>query len=103
MANFTVDAPLEVRAEQAMAFAQEQVAGLITAHPDYFPLYTEEGKWQHGKQSWTNCCEGFLGGMMWIFARRTGDPVWRERAEHYARLVEERQHDTSVHDLGFVF
>ena len=55
MANFTVDAPLEVRAEQAMAFAQEQVAGLITAHPDYFPLYTEEGKWQHGKQSWTNC------------------------------------------------
>lgn len=103
MVSFTADAPLEARAEQAMAFAQQQVEALITAHPDYFPLYTEEGKWQHGKQSWTNWCEGFLGGMMWIFARRTGDPVWRERAEHYARLVEERQHDTSVHDLGFVF
>ena len=72
MVSFTADAPLEARAEQAMAFAQQQVEALITAHPDYFPLYTEEGKWQHGKQSWTNWCEGFLGGMMWIFARRTG-------------------------------
>ena len=40
---------------------------------------------------------------MWIFAARTGDQYWRERAEHYSLLIEERQHDTSVHDLGFVF
>ena len=46
---------------------------------------------------------GFLGGMMWIFAARTGDQYWRERAERYSLLIEERQHDTSVHDLGFVF
>ncbi len=94
---------LEERAEQALAFGQEQVRGLIEHAPDYFPLYTEGGRWRHGKESWTNWCEGFLGGMMWIFARRGGDPFWREKAEHYARLIEERQHDREVHDLGFLF
>ncbi len=103
MTEFDPAAALETRAAQALDFAQNQVRGLITAYPDYFPLYTEEGKWQHGREAWTNWCEGFLGGMMWIFARRSGDPYWRERAEHYSRLVEERQHDTNVHDLGFVF
>ena len=101
--RFEPDAPLETRAAQALAFAQDQVRALIASHPDYFPLYTEEGRWQHGREAWTNWCEGFLGGMMWIFARRTGDAFWRERAEHYSRLIEERQHDTNVHDLGFVF
>jgi unsaturated chondroitin disaccharide hydrolase len=103
LTTFDRTAPLEVRAAQALDFAQGQVRALITNHPDYFPLYTEDGKWVHDREAWTNWCEGFLGGMMWIFARRTGDPYWRERAEHYARLVEERQHDTAVHDLGFVF
>ncbi|MCC7021579.1 MAG: glycoside hydrolase family 88 protein [Thermomicrobiales bacterium] len=101
--TFDACAPLERRAEQALAFAESQVRSLITRHPDYFPLYTEEGKWQHGREAWTNWCEGFLGGMMWIFARRGGDLFWRERAEHYSRLIEERQFDTNVHDLGFVF
>jgi unsaturated chondroitin disaccharide hydrolase len=95
--------PLELRAERAVDFAADQVRRLITRHPDYFPLFTEGGKWLHGKESWTNWCEGFLGGMMWILARRTGDPYWRERAEHYSHLIEERQHDRAVHDLGFLF
>jgi unsaturated chondroitin disaccharide hydrolase len=100
---FDATASLEARAEQALDFAQDQVRKLITSYPDFFPLYTEDGKWQHGREAWTNWCEGFLGGMMWIFAHRGGDPYWRERAEHYSLLVEERQHDTNVHDLGFVF
>lgn len=103
MSEFVLTGSLEERAATALDFAQGQVRGLITRDPDFFPLYTEGGKWRHGKQSWTNWCEGFLGGMMWIFARRTGDPYWRERAEHYSRLVEERKHDRNVHDLGFVF
>jgi unsaturated chondroitin disaccharide hydrolase len=94
---------LEAQAERALDFAQQQVRRLIINYPDYFPLYTEGGKWRHGKEAWTNWCEGFLGGMMWIFARRTGDPFWRERAEHYAHLIEERRFDRSVHDLGFLF
>ncbi len=94
---------LEAHAERALGFAMEQVRALITEQPDYFPLFTEGGHWRHDKEAWTNWCEGFLGGMIWIFARRTGDDYWRERAEHYSRLIVERRHDGTVHDLGFLF
>jgi len=103
MATFDPSAPLEARAEAALDFAQQQVRSLITSHPDYFPMFTEGGRWLHGKEAWTNWCEGFLPGMMWMFARRTGDPFWRERAEHYSRLIEHRKLDRTVHDLGFLF
>ena len=88
---------------EALEFAQAQVLRLITNHPDYFPLYTTQGKWKHGGEAWTNWCEGFLPGMMWIFHERTDDAAWRERAEHYSRLVEPRKDDRAVHDLGFLF
>ena len=94
---------LRPKLAHAFAFAQTQVDALITRHPDYFPLYTEGGKWQHTGEAWTNWCEGFLGGMMWLFYQRDGDPLWRERAEHYSRPLEARQFDPNVHDLGFVF
>ncbi len=29
--------------------------------------------------------------------------MWRTRAEHYSKLLEHRQHDRAVHDLGFIF
>ena len=74
---------LRQSAQQALDFAQQQVRRLITNHLDYFPLFTMNGKWRHQSEAWTNWCEGFLGGMLWIFARRTGDAWWRERAEHY--------------------
>jgi unsaturated chondroitin disaccharide hydrolase len=41
--------------------------------------------------------------MMWKIAERTNDPWWRAQAEHYSRLLEHRQHDGEVHDLGFIF
>jgi unsaturated chondroitin disaccharide hydrolase len=103
MTESTFSGSLEQRTAEAMAFAQSQVRQLITKYPDYFPLFTEGGKWRHGKEAWTNWCEGFLGGMMWIFFQQTGDSFWRERAEHYSRLIEERQYDRNVHDLGFLF
>ena len=94
---------LRLRAEVVMEFAQGQVLNLIATYPDFYPMFTEGGKWKHDKQAWTRWCDGFLPGMMWIFARRTGDPEWANRAEHYSRGLEERQHDRDVHDLGFVF
>jgi len=97
------EAPAREDVERAFSFAQEQVRNLITNDPDFFPMFTENGKWRHQRAAWTNWCEGFLPGMMWIFARRTGEPWWRERAEHYSRLLEERKHDRNVHDLGFLF
>ena len=87
----------------AFDFAQQQVRNLITRHPDYFPLFTKNGRWYHESESWTNWCEGFLGGLIWIFARRTGDTWWRQQAEHYSLLIEHRKHDRNVHDLGFLF
>ncbi len=86
-----------------MEFAQQQVRRLIETDPGFYPMFTEGGRWRHDKPSWTRWCDGFLPGMMWIFARRTGDPLWQEQAEAYSRGLEERKHDRDVHDLGFVF
>lgn len=87
----------------ALEFAEQQVAALIEKHPDFFPIYTVDGRWHHGGELWTDWTGGFLAGMMWQFHRRTSSAVWRERAEHYSKLLEHRQHDRNVHDLGFIF
>lgn len=84
-------------------FAAHQLRHLITNHPDYFPMYTQEGKWKHSGEAWTNWCEGFLGGQLWLIYQHTQDPWWREKAEHYSLLVEHRKTDRNVHDLGFLF
>lgn len=94
---------LRPKLETAFEFAQGQVRGIIEEHPDAFPMYTVDGKWGREKEAWTNWCEGFLGGMMWIFHRRTGEGYWREQAERYSKALEERKHDREVHDLGFLF
>src|ERR1700724_3426360 len=91
------------RTQTALEFSEKQLRHLITQHPDYFPLYTIKGKWKHDSEAWTNWCEGFLGGMLWILYRHTKDAWWRERAEHYSRLIERRKTDRNVHDLGFLF
>jgi unsaturated chondroitin disaccharide hydrolase len=101
--NPVAESSFNERAENAFAFAGDQLRHLITNHPDYFPLYTKGGKWKHEAESWTNWCEGFLGGMLWIFARRTGNPWWHGHAEHYSSLIQHRRTDRTVHDLGFLF
>jgi unsaturated chondroitin disaccharide hydrolase len=94
---------LGLRLERAFDFAAGQVRGTVLRHPDYFPIYTENGRWKHSGELWTDWCAGFHAGMMWVIARRTGDAWWRETAEHYSRLLEPRQRDRNVHDLGFIF
>ena len=69
----------------------------------FFSDLHRSGKWLHGGELWTDWTGGFLAGMMWQFHRRTGDADWRQRAEHYSKLLEHRQHDRNVHDLGFIF
>ena len=96
-------ASLKPRLERAFEFAARQVRGTIERHPDYFPIYTAGGRWYHKGELWTDWCAGFHAGMMWLIAGRTGDPWWRKTAEHYSRLLEHRQHDRNVHDLGFIF
>ncbi len=79
------------------------MAQLIDRTPEFFPIYTVEGKWFHEGELWTDWTGGFLAGMMWQFYRRTGSPDWLARAEHYSRLLEHRKDDRGVHDLGFIF
>lgn len=89
--------------EEALAFAAAQVRGLVERAPGELPTYTKDGRWVTGADPWApNWAGGFLTGMMWIFARRTGDAWWRERAEQYSLALEPRADDTSTHDLGFV-
>jgi unsaturated chondroitin disaccharide hydrolase len=94
---------LTVQATRAFEFAEAQLRKLVTNHPGYFPLFTKAGRWKHESETWTNWCEGFLGGMLWILARRTGEAWWRTKAEEYSRLIEHRKFDRTVHDLGFLF
>jgi unsaturated chondroitin disaccharide hydrolase len=97
------DIQLVQKCNATMDFAAKQLRHLIETHPDYFPMYTVNGKWQHSGEAWTNWCEGFLGGQLWLLYRHTGDDYWFQKAKHYSRLVEHRKTDRTVHDLGFLF
>ncbi len=94
---------LKQQVEHAFEFAQKQVRSLIERDPDFYPLYTDGGKWRHSKPAWTHWCDGFLPGMMWIFHEETAEAKWRESAEHYSKALEHRKDDREVHDLGFIF
>ncbi len=98
-----LDAERIDRYQRALDFAEQQVNHLAERHPDYFPIYTDQGRWRHGGELWTDWTGGFLVGMMWQFHQRAGADVWRARAEHYAELLEPRKNDRQVHDLGFIF
>ena len=102
-AGIDVPVALSAAAERAWQTAASKVRALVERHPDRFPLYTADGQWVVDGEAWTNWCEGFLTGELWMLAERTGDPWFRERAEHYSRLIEPRKDDRDVHDLGFLF
>jgi unsaturated chondroitin disaccharide hydrolase len=106
--NLTVNGlavPADVReaARHAMAVAAQKVDRLVTRHPDFLPLFTKNGKWKHDDEPWTNWCEGFPPGMMWIFERQVSSVAWLPRAVHYSELLRGREYDRDVHDLGFTF
>jgi unsaturated chondroitin disaccharide hydrolase len=93
-------------AARAWATAARKLKELTARHPDQFPLYTEKGHWVVDGEAWTNWCEGFLGGQLWMLARRAGEEErssFRAAAEHYSQLIEHRKTDDTVHDLGFLF
>lgn len=95
--------PNREQVDRFFEFAGKQLNHLVNSYPDRFPMVTSGGKWDFSGESWTNWCEGFLGGQLWLLHLHTGDPAWRARAEHYSRLIEHRKTDRTVHDLGFLF
>ncbi len=107
MIQFVLEADRELF-EDAFRFAQQQVRKLIETHPDFYPMYTTNGRWKHEGPAWTHWCDGFLPGMMWIFHKKNGgnsatDKYWLEQAIRYTTPLEPRKHDRDVHDLGFLF
>jgi unsaturated chondroitin disaccharide hydrolase len=98
-----VPSNLAAIAKDALHVFDVKLRKLTTDYPDYFPLFTENGKWKHGKETWTNWCEGFLGGQMWILADHLDSSYWRPKAEHYSTMLKGREFDREVHDLGFTF
>ena len=98
-----VPADIAAVAASALDVAQAKVADLIKNHPGLFPVYTKGGRWAHDMPAWTNWCEGFLGGQLWVFAEQTGNASWREAAERYTIALRGREFDRTVHDLGFTF
>ncbi len=94
--------------EETLRFAQQQVRRTIERTPDFYPMYTRDGKWKHNGEAWTDWCSGFFPGMMWIFRKRAeGGTVearyWQEQAERYTRPIEKRKKDAESQDLGFLF
>ncbi len=94
--------------EEALRFAQQQVRHVIEQHPDFYPMYTRDGRWKHDGETWADWCTGFFPGMMWIFRRRAdeGSPearFWQEQAIRYTQPIEQRKSDKQSQDLGFLF
>jgi len=105
-ASYQIPATFLDAAAKAWRTASSKVTALTAKHPDQFPLYTEGGRWVVDGEAWTNWCEGFLGGQLWMLSRRAvaGEQArFRSAAEHYSRLIEHRKSDDTVHDLGFLF
>ena len=99
----TAELPIVEKCRLVFATAEDKLRQLVTAHPDYLPQYTRNGKWKHEGAPWTNWCQGFLPGQLWLLYLYTGDEFWRGKAEHYCELIEERKDDQETHDLGFLF
>lgn len=90
--------------QSSFDFAQAQVKSLLKKYPsDYYPMYTVNGQFGHDRKRWTHWCDGFYPGLMFLFAKRTGESEWLDQAIAYATPLEQRQYDRAVHDLGFLF
>src|SRR5580692_12477418 len=85
-AGFDIALDFESVAARIWETAESKVGALVERHPDQFPLYTVNGQCSVSGEAWTNWCEGFLGGELWILARRASierRAYFRELAEHY--------------------
>ncbi len=99
----SLDQPIIENCQRIFATAEDKLRRLVSAHPDYLPQYTRGGKWKHDGAAWTNWCQGFLPGQLWLLYLYTEDDFWRGAAERYCELIEARKDDRETHDLGFLF
>jgi unsaturated chondroitin disaccharide hydrolase len=88
---------------RALVFARQQADRILVEHPGYTPMYTVGGRWHQEGERWTNWCEGFFPGILWLLYEHTNDPRLRVAAENFSRRLAPRRFDRNVHDLGFLF
>ncbi|MGW7529633.1 glycoside hydrolase family 88 protein [Streptomyces sp. NPDC054783] len=66
-----------------------------------FPVGTKFEKWTYSQNGdWVG---GFWPGTLWMAYLHSGDDVFRTLALDSARELAPRRHDTTTHDLGFLF
>ena len=105
-----MSSPSEVRRQalrptfqKALDLAADRSRRVLLRYPGYTPMYTVAGRWNREGERWTQWCEGFFPGILWLLYRHSGDEAWRGPAEQLSRALEPRRHDRAVHDLGFLF
>lgn len=59
--------------QNALYFAGEQALRIIQTYPNYVPMYTVGGRWNREGERWTQWCEGFFPGILWLLHKHTGD------------------------------
>jgi unsaturated chondroitin disaccharide hydrolase len=95
-----VDAGLDDRLRDAIAFVAAQVRRTVERYPGVYVMYTRSGRWSEPGAPWSH---GWLPGLLWLLHGATDDPWFREQAERYTWPLEPRKLDPSTHDLGFLF
>lgn len=90
--------------QAAFDLGVRKVRRLVTSSPGATPSYTEGGRWVLDNDPWApSWTAGFLTGMLWIAAERTGEEWFRTQAESYSLALESRKSDPTTHDIGFLF
>jgi unsaturated chondroitin disaccharide hydrolase len=95
--------PLEPAIRHAWDFAAQQLDRAVKSIPtDRYPrMTTSTGNWETtGPSAWTS---GFFPGALWLMFERTGNPLWRTRAETWTSRIGSQRTRTDTHDLGFMF
>jgi hypothetical protein len=95
-------APLQDVIRDAYAKSAKQYDWMLAHLPgkDVMPRTYEQGMLQCViTKDWT---VGFFPGSLWLLFEATGDEHWRTAARHYTALLEQEQHNTRTHDVGFI-
>ncbi|MBI5030886.1 MAG: glycoside hydrolase family 88 protein [Chloroflexi bacterium] len=84
----------------ALAYSLDMTRQNLTSL-DNFPELAKDGKWLCSDDGfWTG---GHWTGLLWLAYAHTGDSTIEHAARKWTRRLTPRQHDTTTHDLGFLF
>ena len=68
-----------------------------------FPELTKNGAWEYARGGSGGWVGGHWVGLLWLAFAHTHDKNFEQAARTWTTKLAPRQHDTSTHDLGFIF